>query len=181
MGLQNKKHAVGTGRDLCLRGESDFATRRYIFPILLLNPRLTVSALVSDDILMGILVLKGGNALDLAYDLSSRGSIDIDFSMENDFTEAEKKRIQNQASSLLASEFEKENLYVFDVNFLEKPTVIDDSVKDFWGGYCLEFKLIEKEKFNQLKEISNRSDGMPFLYPKTIQQNLRSTLASMNT
>ncbi len=113
--------------------------------------RLTVSALVSDDILMGILVLKGGNALDLAYDLSSRGSIDIDFSMEKDFTEEEKKRIQNQASSLLAAEFEKENLHVFDVKFLEKPNVIDDSVKDFWGGYCLEFKLIEKEKFNQFE------------------------------
>ena len=44
--------------------------------------RLTISALVSDDILMGILVLKGGNALDLAYDLSNRGSIDIDFQYE---------------------------------------------------------------------------------------------------
>ena len=36
-GCKIKKHAVGTGRVLCLRGESDFATRRNIFPILLLN------------------------------------------------------------------------------------------------------------------------------------------------
>lgn len=112
--------------------------------------RLTVSALVSDDILMGILVLKGGNALDLAYDLSNRGSIDIDFSMENDFTIEEKARIKNQAKSLLKQEFEKESLHVFDVNFSERPNKIDDEVKHFWGGYCLEFKLIEKEKYESL-------------------------------
>ena len=53
--------------------------------------RLTISALVADDILMGILVLKGGNALDLVYDITNRGSIDIDFSMEKDFTDQEKK------------------------------------------------------------------------------------------
>lgn len=33
---------------------------------------LTISALVADDILMGILVLKGGNALDLAYDIRNK-------------------------------------------------------------------------------------------------------------
>ena len=47
--------------------------------------RLTLQALMSDDILMQGLVLKGGNALQLAYDITSRGSIDIDFSMEREF------------------------------------------------------------------------------------------------
>lgn len=114
--------------------------------------RLTISALVADDVLMGILVLKGGNALDLAYDISNRGSIDIDFSMEKDFTEEEKKRIGNQVSSLLKNEFIKEGLSVFDVKFYERPHKIEDSVKSFWGGYCLEFKTIPFETQKALGE-----------------------------
>lgn len=110
--------------------------------------RLTVSALMSDDILMGILVLKGGNALNLIYDLTDRGSIDIDFSMEKDFSEVEKNRIRNQAEYLLNNEFEKEKLRAFDVRFFERPSKINDEVKSFWGGYCLEFKIISKEQFD---------------------------------
>jgi predicted nucleotidyltransferase component of viral defense system len=52
---------------------------------------------------MALLVLKGGNAIDIAYDLSNRGSIDIDFSMDRDFTAAELNRVRNQAAGLLKS------------------------------------------------------------------------------
>ena len=41
--------------------------------------RLIIIALVSDDYLMETLVLKGGNALSVAYELSSRASFDLDF------------------------------------------------------------------------------------------------------
>ena len=109
--------------------------------------RLTISALVADDILMGILVLKGGNALNIAYNITNRGSIDIDFSMEKDFSPEEKKRLQNQVESLLSDEFKKENLVPFDINLTDRPQKIHDSVKSFWGGYLLEFKVIEKDKF----------------------------------
>lgn len=44
--------------------------------------RCTLQAMMKDDLLMQGLVLKGGNALQLAYDITNRGSIDIDFSME---------------------------------------------------------------------------------------------------
>lgn len=118
--------------------------------------RYTVSALASDDIFMTILVLKGGNAIDLAYNLSERGSLDIDFSIENDFTEKEKKRMQNQSNSLLNREFEKMGLSVFDVTFSHKPRKIDPSVEDFWGGYLLEFKLIETEKFEAYGDDINK-------------------------
>ena len=110
--------------------------------------QLTISALVSDNVLMGTLVLKGGNALDLAYDITNRGSIDIDFSMEKDFSELEKQRLRNQIGNLLEKEFSKESLVAFDIHFTERPQQIDDSMKSFWGGYLLEFKVIEKNKFD---------------------------------
>jgi predicted nucleotidyltransferase component of viral defense system len=105
--------------------------------------RLTISALVSDDLLMGILVLKGGNALNIAYEISSRGSIDIDFSIEKDFTEAEIDRIRNQIEFILNQEFSRAKLIVFDTKLSERPQKMDDSVKEFWGGYLLEFKIVE--------------------------------------
>ena len=113
--------------------------------------RLTIIALLSDELLMALLVLKGGNAIDIAYDLSDRGSIDIDFSMDRDFTEAELMRVRNQAAGLLNAEFNKEGLQVFDVHLTERPKVIKDAVKDFWGGYNLDFKLMEEEKFQVYK------------------------------
>jgi hypothetical protein len=114
--------------------------------------RLTIIALLADELLMALLVLKGGNAIDIAYDLSSRGSIDIDFSMDRDFTAAELNRVRNQAAGLLNAEFNKENLHVFDVNLWERPQIIKDEVKTFWGGYNLQFKLIEDKKYQQFKD-----------------------------
>ena len=114
--------------------------------------RLTISALVSDNSLMGTLVLKGGNALDLAYNITIRGSMDIDFSLETDFTELEKNRIRDDLEHLLNSEFIKEELVVFDVKLSEKPKVIEDAVKDFWGGYLVEFKIISLEDYKKYED-----------------------------
>lgn len=118
--------------------------------------RLTIAALLADDLLMGVLVLKGGNALGLAYDMTSRGSLDIDFSMAKDFTDAEKNRVKNQASYLLNDEFNKEGLHAIDVQFLDRPGKIDESVKDFWGGYQLSFKIVTDENFQKYKNDLQR-------------------------
>jgi len=112
--------------------------------------RMTIVSLMSDDILMALLVLKGGNAIDIAYDLSNRGSVDIDFSMEKDFSPEERIRVKNQSAALLNSEFNKEGLHVFDVNFNERPHRVNDAVKSFWGGYCLDFKVIQLDKYQSL-------------------------------
>lgn len=115
----------------------------------------TIAALMNDDVLLGLLVLKGGNALNLAYDLSNRGSIDLDFSMESDFSASDKNRIQNQLDYLLNNEFSREGLVAFDIKFLEKPKVIAEEVQDFWGGYNIEFKLIDQKKYELHKDATN--------------------------
>ena len=124
--------------------------------------RLTLRALVSDEILMQGLVLKGGNALSIAYNIKDRGSVDIDFSIENDFTENEKSRIENQLDYLLNTEFSKEDLLVFDIKFKEKPK--QQKVKE-WKGYVILFKIISKKLFvageddrNRMKAISIKPD-----------------------
>lgn len=107
--------------------------------------KLVVVALTSDDMFIG-LVLKGGNALQLGYEITSRGSIDLDFSLEGDFNKTEIGKMQVHVEHLLNKYFKPEGLYAFDVKFESKPRAIRDEVADFWGGYMLSFKIIELEK-----------------------------------
>lgn len=107
---------------------------------------MTLKALMADDLLMSGLVLKGGNALHLAYDITNRGSVDIDFSMENEFLEKDFKRLKKIFSNLLNEEFNKVDYIVYDVNFIKKPK--SGSIPQ-WKGYLLEFKLIELEKYEK--------------------------------
>lgn len=107
--------------------------------------RLVVMALTSDDMFIG-LVLKGGNALQLGYDITSRGSIDIDFSMSGDFKSLELGKIAFRAELLLNKYFKPEGLFAFDVSFKEKPEIKNVDISSFWGGYSLDFKIIEIEK-----------------------------------
>ena len=47
--------------------------------------RCTLQAMMKDDLLMQGMVLNGGIALQLAYDITNRGSIDLTYYMENEF------------------------------------------------------------------------------------------------
>lgn len=106
---------------------------------------LTLRALVSNEKLMYGLVLKGGNALQLVYDMTDRASLDIDFSIEGDFTPEEYEFLKANFYSILNSEFEREGLLAFDIEFIEKPK--QNAVKE-WKGYQLLFKIIDIDKFN---------------------------------
>ena len=121
-----------------LRGAMDFAEVR----------RLTIVALFSDDLLFEQLVLKGGNALSLVYDLSPRTSLDLDFSLENDFTDLDDTR--NRIFNAIRERFASAGFVVFDESFEPKPQVPRPDQQAWWGGYELKFKLIEQAKYKAL-------------------------------
>lgn len=107
---------------------------------------LTIIALASDDELVESLVLKGGNAIDLAYhdDDISRTSYDLDYSIiDGDFNE-EEEMISKRIEKTLKQTFLEQNLVVYDYKFYAKPKKANAQTKDFWGGYKAEFKVIEK-------------------------------------
>jgi hypothetical protein len=106
---------------------------------------LTLTAIFSDDGLMERLVLKGGTAVDLIHGVGDRASIDLDFSMESDFSDEEKKDLQQRLERLLSETFRPVGLAVFDVTFMQKPPTLAAHLDAFWGGYRLEFKLIESD------------------------------------
>lgn len=112
--------------------------------------RLAVMAMFSDDELFDRLVLKGGNAMDLIHRLSSRASIDLDFSMHHDFPDGV-DAFCGRVERALMKTFRQNGYEVFDVKMEEKPDHVSPDMAHFWGGYAVEFKLIESYKHEQLK------------------------------
>lgn len=116
--------------------------------------RLVITALASDDELMETLVLKGGNAIEIFHDKHSgnlsRSSYDLDFSMEEDFDD-DLEGVKQRIEKAIATTFEENGLVVFDHKFTVKPQQVRDELKDFWGGYNIEFKIIAYDQYTSLQ------------------------------
>jgi predicted nucleotidyltransferase component of viral defense system len=110
--------------------------------------RIALIAMFSDDDLMDTLVLKGGNALDIVYGISPRASIDLDFSIEKDFEDIDKTRSKIQA--VLTKTFDEKGYKAYDIYLSPRPRMPSTDKPEFWGGYDVEFKVIDKEKYAQL-------------------------------
>src|SRR6267142_229865 len=111
---------------------------------------IAITAIFSDDLMFERLVLKGGNALSLVHGISTRTSLDLDFSIENDFTDL--PDIRSRAFRALTDRFASAGYVVFDLKFEPKPAVPHAGQNPRWGGYMITFKLAEKVKFDELKE-----------------------------
>lgn len=113
--------------------------------------KLVVIAMFSDDELMERLVLKGGNALDLIHRISTRASLDLDFSMEDDFAVGERETIRDRVERTLTTTFREAGYEVFDLRMEERPPEVSPELADFWGGYGIGFKLIEEARYQQFQ------------------------------
>ncbi len=112
--------------------------------------QLTLVALFSDDELVQTLVLKGGNALSLAYGMTARASFDLDFSMEGQFDLSDLEKIRSTVDHRLKQTFDPEGYVAFDVTIEAKPEDISPEAESFWGGYDLQFKLIPRTRYEEL-------------------------------
>ena len=110
--------------------------------------RVAIAAMFSDDDLMDLLVLKGGNAMDIVLQVNSRASVDLDFSTAQDL---DVEKAQKQIEGALRSTFESELGYVaFDIKVTQRPGNMPDALAAFWGGYLVEFKLIAGSRADEL-------------------------------
>lgn len=108
--------------------------------------KLAVMAMFSDDGLLDELVLKGGNAMALIHKLTSRESVDLDFSMKHDFPDGV-EAMTARISRALHRTFPPEGFIPFDIKMAEKPANLSPDMAGFWGGYALEFKLVTTEQY----------------------------------
>ena len=118
--------------------------------------KLSIIAMFSDDDLMDILVLKGGNAIDIVYGIASRSSLDLDFSIATEFNRVEMDLMKSRFEKALNRVFDEAGYKVFDIKFEERPEDSGPDVPQFWGGYRLEFKLIDKIQYAELENDLQR-------------------------
>lgn len=112
--------------------------------------RIAIVAVFSDDVLLEKLVLKGGNALDIVHNIGGRTSMDIDLSIDgSDFEDVGDFRMRIFAC--LRSRFDSENLLLFDEKFQPKPSELKPGANPKWGGYEIEFKLIEPSLYKKFE------------------------------
>ncbi len=108
--------------------------------------KLILRALYNDEWLYKQIILKGGNALSMIYGVGMRTSLDLDFSISQDFTNIEE--VSNRIEKALIRIFKEQKIMVFDYSFNAKPK---ESKNDWWGGYRAEFKLVSESLAKDLK------------------------------
>ncbi len=102
----------------------------------------------SDDQLMTRLALKGGNLLDIVYGIAARSSLDLDFGIHGDF-EWDTQTLNARIAAALKRTFSEAGYVAFDVTTKAVPPIVSEDVEDFWGGYQVEFKIIERDKYRE--------------------------------
>ena len=109
--------------------------------------RTAVLAMFVDDELFDLLVLKGGNAMDLIHQEHSRASVDLDFSMPGDL---DVPTVEPRIERALRETFADRGYTAFDVHLENKPRKLKPDLESFWGGYKVSFKLISSERAAQI-------------------------------
>jgi predicted nucleotidyltransferase component of viral defense system len=117
--------------------------------------KLVIIAMFSDDDLMEQFVLKGGNALDIIHKIALRASVDIDLSIEKDFEKENIAIIKEKISRVLQNTFREQGYKIFDLTFNQRPAQMSRDMENFWGGYRVEFKIIESEKYKRFGNDRN--------------------------
>ena len=114
--------------------------------------KLTIIGLFADDDLMDLFVLKGGNALELAYKLHSRASMDIDVSLAQDFEDLgwSVEEVETKIHDSMVRTFKDEQYHVFDFKMSHRPNKRLQAIDKRWGGYAVEFKVISLTNADEL-------------------------------
>jgi hypothetical protein len=108
-----------------------------------------ITAVAADDVLMELLVLKGGNALEIVHGIGGRASLDLDYSVAGELVDLDD--IGRRLERSLKDRFDAVGFEAFDFKFGRRPTTSLEGMK--WGGYRAEFKVIEKEKLRRLSSL----------------------------
>jgi predicted nucleotidyltransferase component of viral defense system len=109
--------------------------------------KLILAAVGSEDELVDAFVLKGGNALELIHQIGERASIDMDFSVAEDFDDPE--AVADRLFHALRERFDAAGFVLFDEQFARRPSTSVPGTK--WGGYTATFKLLSKERYFALR------------------------------
>ncbi|NBD28379.1 nucleotidyl transferase AbiEii/AbiGii toxin family protein [Paenibacillus glycinis] len=110
--------------------------------------KLAIVSLFYDDELVDRFTVKGGTAINVFFGYNDRTSMDIDVSMSDDFSPDEMQHIASKLEKAFQNVFGERSYQVFDFKFFPTPKKVSEKFAGFWGGYSVEFKIIEAERYN---------------------------------
>ena len=135
--------------------------------------RLVIVAMFSDDFLLEQFVLKGGNALDLICRISSRTSLDVDLSIEKDFENTEE--VKGRIFRSLKKRFGVAGYRLFDERIVSRPLSRLPDQDNRWGGYDVEFKVIEDEKARLIGEDLSKARRLSLVIGPDLPGDFRTS------
>ena len=115
---------------------------------------LAIKGIFSDDDLFEILTLKGGNAMAL-LDITDRASQDLDFSIKQGIRLTQDEDAPKFKKALERT-FEEEGYRVIDFKFDVKPKKTKRELPPFWGGYSINFKVMDEETYEKTYDVSDQ-------------------------
>lgn len=119
----------------------------------------TILALYASPDLAGCLFLKGGSALRIFDNQTSRLSIDADFSIESELDDPES--FFDTIRSCVERRFERHQLDVIDLKPKKKPKTSPANRPDWWGGWACEFKLVDQKHRDKTHRTKQRNALVP--------------------
>lgn len=140
-----------------------------------------LKAIFSEEGLVDVLVLKGGNALRY-HGVTNRQSQDLDFSIKEEirFTKEKEGKMLEEA---IEEAFDRKGYIVNSFEFKDKPKKRKDTLPPFWGGYSITFTLLDKHKYQEkvaekilnnenLKDLNKYAEPIADNDTKTIEIDL---------
>ena len=119
----------------------------------------TIIAVYSTSSPSETLFLKGGSAMRLFDNLTSRLSIDADFSVHTDIDN--KSKFFRELKSSVIARFRRKKLNIIDFEWSRKPGKKRAGFPDWWGGWLCEFKLVSFQHRGKSIETKRRNALIP--------------------
>jgi len=119
----------------------------------------TIIAVYQDPELAGWLFLKGGSAMRIFDNCTSRLSIDADFSIVKSIKN--EKLFFGVIRKNVGVHFRKLKFDIIDFKQTRKPRKIDPKKPDWWGGWLCEFKLVSFEFRGKSLNVKRRNALIP--------------------
>jgi len=119
----------------------------------------TIIAIYSEPKPSVPLFLKGGSAMRLFYGLTSRLSIDVDFSVDKAVEDV--SSLFNAMKSKISRRFQELKYEAINFKWTRKPKSKHKDKPDWWGGWSFEFKLVSFDHSDKSIEIKRRNALIP--------------------
>lgn len=119
----------------------------------------TIIAIYSDPAPSINLFLKGGSAMRLFDNLTSRLSIDVDFSI--DAAVDDETSFFNDMESKIGKRFCELEFDIIDFNWKKKPRKKSKGQPDWWGGWAFQFKIVSFVHREKTLEARRRNALIP--------------------